>query len=846
MMKELFGLQRFDLSQQTGHLIGLVKEEKTRLDTKLEALESVNKTLISEKKEEQIQKIKELEVLSKACEEQEKQIRQQEKLKEKKESLNKFTSELNTLQQEKPEIDRKKEYHSRFLTAKNKLRPTWELLKTLKIEIEKNKVSLDECTRWAKDYVGEIDGLQSNLKQLEKLNQERPIRESKIRDLKQVLDIQVYRSKKSGFQQEIGRLAPEIAQKKENLKSLQTKIRELEQGQNTQNLPNASTLANWKSWTQEWGRNLAEFQKVESASQGLKEASSHLEKQLAAIEKSIPKGVVSLMDWEKEENIQLEQLSNQSQKLKDQSGLALHAHHLHDGQACPLCGSLDHPDPISEEARIHELQEIEEKISEAKLRLTQIRELQKKHGQLDYEKKQNLKNTEIRVVEQKNLQEQKNRLTEQIKAAGFMGTEDLQERMDEAEKAIAANETRQKEISQLRQNLENLQALAEQLDVHYSTTQKQFDQLETAEKTKLSEIRDTEFTKRFFDQSKEEIEDSIAKVEKSIIETQQNLEGARRHLQGRKDMQSQNSASLKMYQRTLTEATEKEQELASKYAKDKVNLGFMDEQELKMLFEDSIDEEKVALQIRKFEDRLYLVQNRVDELQRDEDLMAFDLDIFHAMQETLFEKTQELEAKKSELTLLGQTVQTLEKELQSKIELQDDLEKVVNRLSNLRELDVLFRGGGFVKFVSSIYLRELCNTANIRFMKLTKNQLSLDIDDNNTFWVLDYLNGGKRRLLKTLSGGQTFQASLCLALALAEKIKALNQADQSFFFMDEGFGALDKSSLGVVFDTLKSLQFENRIVGIISHVEELQQEIGVYAKVELDPENGSQVSYSFA
>ncbi|WP_375585219.1 hypothetical protein [Cyclobacterium xiamenense] len=82
-------------------------------------------------------------------------------------------------------------------------------------------------------------------------------------------------------------------------------------------------------------------------------------------------------------------------------------------------------------------------------------------------------------------------------------------------------------------------------------------------------------------------------------------------------------------------------------------------------------------------------------------------------------------------------------------------------------------------------------------------------------------------------------------MALAEKIKSLNQADQSFFFLDEGFGALDRQSLRVVFETLKALRHENRIVGIISHVEELQQEIAVHATIELDPEKGSQVRYSF-
>jgi exonuclease SbcC len=100
-------------------------------------------------------------------------------------------------------------------------------------------------------------------------------------------------------------------------------------------------------------------------------------------------------------------------------------------------------------------------------------------------------------------------------------------------------------------------------------------------------------------------------------------------------------------------------------------------------------------------------------------------------------------------------------------------------------------------------------------------------------------------LLKTLSGGQIFQASLCLALSLAENVKNLNQADQSFFFLDEGFGSLDRPSLQLVFETLKSLQKENRIVGIISHVEGLQSEIDTYLSVHQKEEGGSTISRSW-
>jgi exonuclease SbcC len=174
-------------------------------------------------------------------------------------------------------------------------------------------------------------------------------------------------------------------------------------------------------------------------------------------------------------------------------------------------------------------------------------------------------------------------------------------------------------------------------------------------------------------------------------------------------------------------------------------------------------------------------------------------------------------------------------------QIKSDLGSATSRKMGLKELEGLFKAKGFVSYISNFYLRELCASANVRFNKLTRNQLSLEVDDNNVFYVKDYLNEGKLRLLKTLSGGQTFQASLCLALALAERVKVLNQSDKSFFFLDEGFGSLDRDSLSVVLETLKTLRRENRIVGIISHVEELQQEMDVSLRIELDKERGSLV-----
>jgi len=167
------------------------------------------------------------------------------------------------------------------------------------------------------------------------------------------------------------------------------------------------------------------------------------------------------------------------------------------------------------------------------------------------------------------------------------------------------------------------------------------------------------------------------------------------------------------------------------------------------------------------------------------------------------------------------------------------------RAENIRTLKSLFKASGFVDYISSVYLQNLCNAANDRFFQLTRQKLSLEITPDNTFQVRDFMNGGKTRSVKTLSGGQTFQASLSLALALADNIQKVTQSNQNFFFLDEGFGSLDKESLDIVFDTLKSLRKENRIVGVISHVEEMQQEIEVHLRIENHEERGSIIHRSW-
>jgi exonuclease SbcC len=138
-------------------------------------------------------------------------------------------------------------------------------------------------------------------------------------------------------------------------------------------------------------------------------------------------------------------------------------------------------------------------------------------------------------------------------------------------------------------------------------------------------------------------------------------------------------------------------------------------------------------------------------------------------------------------------------------------------------------------FVQRYYLRQILKSANRRFTKMTAGQFELqlkDIDEagkvkNEGLDLMVYsLVTGKKREVRTLSGGESFMAALSLALGMADQIKEGSGAvNLDMMFIDEGFGSLDEHSRGQAVRILKEMAGSDRIIGIISHVTELKQEI---------------------
>lgn len=128
---------------------------------------------------------------------------------------------------------------------------------------------------------------------------------------------------------------------------------------------------------------------------------------------------------------------------------------------------------------------------------------------------------------------------------------------------------------------------------------------------------------------------------------------------------------------------------------------------------------------------------------------------------------------------------------------------------------------------------ELVTRATVLLKELTDSRYTLKIQDGE-YWVEDNWNGGEKRRVQTLSGGETFATSLSMALALSEKLSM--GAELGSLFLDEGFGTLDTETLESVTQILESLRQQDRLIGVITHVRALADRLPMQVKVHKSSE----------
>ena len=150
-------------------------------------------------------------------------------------------------------------------------------------------------------------------------------------------------------------------------------------------------------------------------------------------------------------------------------------------------------------------------------------------------------------------------------------------------------------------------------------------------------------------------------------------------------------------------------------------------------------------------------------------------------------------------------------------------------------------------YIQTTYFDRIVARANVRLMKMTGGQYDLkrrktaDTMRGQTGLELDVIDhyNGTERSVKTLSGGESFKASLALALGLSDEVQMSTGIQLDTLFVDEGFGSLDPESLNQAYNTLAGLTEGNRLVGIISHVAELKERIDRQIIVTKEKSGGS-------
>lgn len=200
-------------------------------------------------------------------------------------------------------------------------------------------------------------------------------------------------------------------------------------------------------------------------------------------------------------------------------------------------------------------------------------------------------------------------------------------------------------------------------------------------------------------------------------------------------------------------------------------------------------------------------------------------------------------------------VATAESALKHAVERQRQSEKMRTEMKTLREsadvahlLSTLMRANQFPRWLIASALDALLVDASAILLELSGGQFELTRDERDLL-VIDHNDADMSRPVKTLSGGETFQASLSLALALSEQVTALSAEGASkleSIFLDEGFGTLDEATLDVVAGTLENLAASgSRMVGVITHVAALAERIPVRFEVVRDSA-GSHIERSLA
>lgn len=531
--------------------------------------------------------------------------------------------------------------------------------------------------------------------------------------------------------------------------------------------------------------------------------------------------------------------------LKGQAGLL--AQGLVTGAPCPVCGALEHPKPapwVEGMPKEEELKEAKKDFNEKEKlyrqslnRLTELstREKSQKTSQEKTREELLFDLKDMPRIDSKELEDYL------IKAIKFQNQEikALEEKIKELEELKALELELKKTINEGKEKLREEEAAFEKIKIQHMELKAHINASKDLVKTMVKELP--------------EGIDTASALEAALLNKEKEYKAMEKSLKDAKEA-SRNAELL--YEKSAAALLEKEKDLNLCKKEYESALERLDESILKAGFESREDYknhrrkendiEALEKDIKKFYEELKSARDGHEKAAKSiEGLKIVDI----ASQERKINEVKEKREKEDKLSKELFARQEKNKDIREKfnkirvkMKKQEEIYRKISHLANMAKGNNSEKLS-FERYVLAAYFDDIIQAANMRLKPMTDGRFELcrigekqkgGAQQGLDLEVYDYYTGQGRHV-KVISGGESFKASLALALGLSDVVQS-NAGGISIdtMFIDEGFGALDSESLEKSIQCLLELQQSGKLVGVISHVQELKERIRARIEISAD------------
>lgn len=803
MLERIFNLEKYGeiLSKKSNDYKYTLENQLKKLDIELNAI-GFNENELKEKEEELLKSQKELENLK---------IKDIEITKELKEleEIEKLEIKLNELNIEKEKLDNKKDeisafeknisFAEKFIPVIEKIDKKNEYGEKIEIfskELEKNR----ELFKIGNDKLNDKKQVFLNLEksEIEKLNERKenyvPQEDVlKISDsYKSALRKKELEDKKIKLENEINFLLlnldkltleeKNIILEKENLKNIYNNIKEFSQDE-----------------LLELEKNIIEKSNILNEEKNKYKKIEDLKNEIINIENNLNKYQT---DFEN-----LKSIEEEYQKNRENYFIYEIKKNLHEGDICPVCHSKYHiENNLKDEISFNneDFEKIQKEMREINSKIYILKEQKEDKNKIVSSLSNELQNIEILIQEIENLKTQK---------------DNYKLEYENSKKLKLSTE----------ENIKNTEKTLHEIEIKISNIKNEVSfknkNIEEISKEIINITANTSI-----DELKKQLDDFKIKAEK-LKDIDIALEELRKNKKNAYEKIEEWNNKIKDFEKKLIQDEENFKNLQLEYSN-------LSEEINKILFENNIIDLEYIENIKQHISNFEFMKKEVEDFKNSNiKTLSMILDVNNQLKNRTFSKE-----KYKSLSECGKIIKvSLEKNMQIIGEIKKSIEifnlnklkaetiikekeKVELKLNPAKELCELLKGKKFLDFLSAGKLQSITRIASETLQKITNGRYRINVDEKSDFSIIDNFNSAIRKP-QSLSGGETFMVSLCLALALANQIQLRGKSRLEFFFLDEGFGTLDSELLEIVFSVLENLKSEGMTVGIITHVEEIKNRV---------------------